>query len=103
MFFNKIYRIVSYRIVLFKIQYIIFLICLDNALAGHVVSNLSISSSLDCMLECVGDVRCLSYNFAKGASSLGVCELNNHTRLTKPNDLFNRLGYTYIGSKVCKG
>ena len=71
----------------------------DTALRGYVITSVLAPSQLDCGYACLKNDQCKSFNFQQRLSTNEVgpqlCELNNATRLTHPQDLGLREGVFY--------
>lgn len=64
-----------------------------------MIAKRSVSSRVDCVLECLGDQRCVSYNFQESSvNGKHACELSNHTKVLAGVDLKARSGYSYYES-----
>ena len=78
-----------------------FIIFLGHVLVGHVMGNAVVADEFECHLKCLGNNSCKSFNVLHkdyNNAKLGICELNNETRETKPGDFKRRKGSTYYGS-----
>ncbi|XP_032241812.2 uncharacterized protein LOC116620223 [Nematostella vectensis] len=60
----------------------------DKMLAGHVITSLEMTSLLDCVDECLTEIRCKSINIKAntGAESF-TCQLNNATKKSSSSGL----------------
>ena len=70
----------------------------NKALFDHTfLSTTRFNNFQNCFFECVGDCRCVSYNFQTRPSSDGsqLCELNTADTATHPDSLKDRPGFTY--------
>ena len=73
------------------------------ALTGYVISSTQVPDLLDCSFACLQKPRCQSYNFQEVPGPPHLCELNNETIDTKPENYQGQADMTYYKpGKVCK-
>ncbi|KAJ7340135.1 hypothetical protein OS493_002861 [Desmophyllum pertusum] len=71
----------------------------DYALFGHIFDTLHVSDDSECATRCMANDTCQSYNIQTNrVSGTQQCELNNHSRRSKPHDFKQRQGFIYYGS-----
>lgn len=74
----------------------------DFALAGHVIETV-ITDEFDCFLQCIRNRKCQSYNCQTvGNHGNKTCQLSDHTRHSRPQDLKSTQGFTYYGKGTVK-
>ena len=69
---------------------------LDKALHNFTIHTRNVRSQIECSLWCLRHQPCRSFNYQNEAGKLHICELNNETALTMPNDLVHRTGFAYF-------
>ncbi len=67
----------------------------DFGLVGHVIET-PITDDINGGLRCRRNRKCLSYSCNSGGRHGNkTCELNNHSRHTRPQDFIPAKGFTY--------
>ena len=71
-------------------------------LNGSVLKQVDVMSEDECSLRCVGDERCLSYNFGNTRNESGtfVCELSGSDRFFGFGNFTEDNNFTYRGLQV---
>ena len=71
-------------------------------LNGSVLKQVDVMSEDECSLQCVGDKRCLSYNFGNTRNESGtfVCELSDSDRFFGFGNFTEDNNFTYRGLQV---
>ena len=69
-------------------------------LEGHVFLTLSIGIYTSCEHRCVMESKCVSVNIGPSGNDKVVCELSDSHHLPHPEDLIQRIGWTYRGTEV---
>ena len=71
-------------------------------LNGSVIKQVDVMSEDECSLQCVGDERCLSYNFGNTRNESGtfVCELSDSDRFFGFGNFTEDDNFTYRGMQV---
>ena len=71
-------------------------------LNGSVIKQVDVMSEDECSLQCVGDERCLSYNFGNTRNESGtfVCELSDSDRFFGFGNFTEDDNFTYRGIQV---
>ena len=64
-----------------------------KALGGHTYKTANVGELFRCYVRCERDPACKSCNFKH---TLGICEMNNETKETKPNDFITDEQSYYI-------
>lgn len=71
----------------------------DYALFGHKFDTIEVYDDSECATRCMANETCQSYNIQTNANSAKqLCELNNSSRTTEPQDFRRKPGFTYYGS-----
>ena len=71
-------------------------------MTGYVISSTQVPDLFDCSFACLEECRCQSYNFRLVPGQLNLCELNNETMATKPENYQPQANMTYYDAgKVC--
>lgn len=67
------------------------------ALRDHNIKQLLVSSEIECALHCVRQPECSSINVRRedSAHAFLVCQLNNSTADSKPENLVGAYGFSY--------
>ena len=70
----------------------------DYALFDHTFHTFYVSDYSECATRCIENGTCQSYNIQTNRYSDNQrCELNNNSRMTKPQDFKRRQGFAYYG------
>ena len=71
-------------------------------LNGNVLKQVDVMSEGECSLQCVGDERCLSYNFGRTRNKSGtfVCELSDSDRFLGFGNFTEDGNFAYRGMEV---
>ena len=71
-------------------------------LNGSVIKQVDVMSEDECSLQCVGDERCLSYNFGNTGNESGtfMCELSDSDRFFGIGNFTEDDNFTYRGMQV---
>ena len=64
-------------------------------MTGNVISSIQVPDLFDCSFACLEESRCQSYNFRLVPGHLHLCELNNETMATKPENYQPQANTTY--------
>ena len=70
-------------------------------LNGSVFQEISVDSEISCQTACVGDIRCLSYNFgATKKEGKFICQLSDSDRFTSHENFTEDVEVVYRGIQV---
>jgi len=70
-------------------------------LNGSVFQEISVDSEIACQTACVGDIRCLSYNFgATKKKGKFICQLSDSDRFTSHENFTEDVEVVYRGIQV---
>ena len=69
-------------------------------LTGHTYETFKINRPSDCVIRCENDPGCQSYNYKLEEK---ICELNNRSKETRPQDYITDLTRIYMTVKFIKG
>ena len=70
-------------------------------LNGSVFQEISVDSEISCQTACVGDIRCLSYNFgATKKKGKFICQLSDSDRFTSHENFTEDVEVVYRGIQV---
>ena len=69
---------------------------------NHVIRNISVRGKSQCMSQCLGEPKCVSYNYGPLHSDTPTCELNNRTQLASLQKSFYTKGRIHQPTHLVK-
>ena len=67
-----------------------------------MISTPSVTSAVQCEIDCFMEFKCESYNFGPKEGGGHVCELSDTDAIRDPLDWTTKQGFIYRGTKVEK-
>ena len=73
----------------------------DRSLTGHVIETFLVLNDVECAFKCLFNPTCSSFNYGESKTNgFFVCELNNASHFSNPQNMTNKEGFVYAGIKV---